>query len=166
MTTATESLAVEFEHLSYEQYELSKTARAGQPDPETRERLRAVSRRLREIAATPPDGYALPKAAADLIAHAEENGWLTMVQWTPPGYSDEPYVRVQVGRKVQDGELSDARGNHWKYSVTWHSRGCVIGKVRLFGRVLAETPDRPAVHDGPSVEGVREVIAAHPAPTV
>lgn len=162
-TTATETPAAEFERLSYERYELIKQVGAPCGDtPEVRERMRAVARRMCEITAVPPDGYTLPKAAADLVAHAEAHGWRALVQWTAPGYPGEPYVGVQVGRRATGADGYVGPGTSWKYSLTWHSRGCAPGKVRLFGRVLAETPDRPATHDGPSVKGIRDVIAEHP----
>jgi hypothetical protein len=163
-TIADETLAAEHRRLTFEQYELREALRDGTADPGARERLRAVTFRLREIAATPPEGYALPKLAADLVAHADAHGWLSLVQWTPPGYGDDPFVTVQVGRLVVESDGDLGPGDRWKYSLTWHSRGCETGKARLFGRILAETPDRPSVHDGPSVKAIRAVIEQHPAP--
>lgn len=165
MTTATETLAAEFERLSYERYELIKQLSApGGDTPASRERMRVVSQRMREITATPPDGYSLPKQAADLVAHAEAHGWTTRVQWTAPGYSGEPYVTVQVGRLVTGADGYVGTGDRWTYERTWHSRDCAPGKVRLFGQGVATTPDHPAHHNAPSVKGIMAVITAHPAP--
>lgn len=129
-------------------------------------RLALLDARLRAITATPPDGYALPAAAVQLIAHARAHGWQAEAYWAPPDDDGEgdPFVRVQVGRVMAPGELADARGNTWRYEAVWHSRGCPPGRLRLFGRMLARTPQHPATHDAPSVRAVREAIAAHPAP--
>lgn len=165
MTTATtETLTQEHERLTYEQRELGKAIREGQAAPEAREKLRTVTLRLREIAATAPPGYALPKAATDLVAHAEAHGWMALVQWTPPGYSGEPYVSVQVGRLVHEADGYVGLGDRWKYEVTWHSRGCALGKVRMFGNGHAVTPANPGGNYAPSVKAIRAVMAAHPAP--
>jgi hypothetical protein len=118
-----------------------------------------------------PDGYTLPKAAADLIALAEANGWLARAIWTSEEV-DDPFVCVDVGRKLVDGEepvdpadpYAPVRGDKWAYRVTWHSRDARPGQLKLFRRPLAATPWRPAHHDGPSVKGIREVIERHPDP--
>lgn len=163
MTTATETLAEEYERLASEQAELSAAARkAGDLSAEDKQRFREIAQRLREIATTPPPGYELPKLAADLVAHAEAHGWMSLVQWTPPGYGGEPYVKVQVGRKLRDGEMPDARGDKWIYEITWHSRDCAPGRVRLFRGTSAVTPDRPQYGDGPSIKAIRAVIEQHP----
>ena len=162
MTTTTETLVEEYGRLTSEQAELSAAARkAGDSSPEDKQRFREITQRIRAIVATPPEGYELPKLAADLVAHAEMHGWMALVQWTPPGYEGEPYVTVQVGRLLQDGEMPDARGNKWTYKLTWHSRGCMPGKVRLFGGSSAVTPEQPVYGNGPSVKAIRAVIAAH-----
>lgn len=130
------------------------------------ERTSEAVRRVREIVAIPPQGYQLPKSAADLIAHAEAHGWMSLVQWTPPGYEGEPFVTVQVGRRLVEGEMPDARGSKWIYKLTWHSRDCAAGKVRLFGCGHSVTPDHPAGTDAPSVKSIRATIEQHPAPEV
>lgn len=120
-----------------------------------------------------PTGYSVPRLAADLMAHATSQGWVSKALWTHgPGVS-EPFLRVQVGRLLLASEAlpvdavdpyATVRGDRWVYSVTWHSRGCAPGKLQLFRRALASTPWVPAMHDGPSVKGIREVIARHPGP--
>lgn len=132
---------------------------------ESRARLAEVTDRIKQIVAVPPAGYSMPKAAADLLAHAEANGWETLHQWTQPSYTGEPYLSVQLRRNLTAVERADTRGDCWKYKLTWHSRGCTPGRVRLFGSGLAATPDSPAWHDAPSVKGIRAVITAHPAST-
>lgn len=164
-TTTTETPAAEFQRLSYERYELIKQiSTPGGGTPQARERMRAVARRMAEITATPPEGYALPKAASDLVAYAEAHGWRALVQWTAPGYPGEPYVTVQVGRLVTEADGYVGTGDQWVYKRTWHSRGCAPGKVRLFGQGIASTPGHPAHHDAPSVKGIKAVISAYPAP--
>lgn len=119
-----------------------------------------------------PDGYTLPKQAADLMAHATANGWLTRAIWVHGPDIEEPFVSVDVGRKLAAGEqpvcptdeYAPVRGDKWAYRVTWHSRDCKPGRLRLFRKPLAATPWRPAHYDGPSVKGIRDVIARHPAP--
>lgn len=161
-TPAAETLADEYQRLSCERYELSKAARVDQRDSGVVDRLRAIAVRLREIESTPPDGYDLPKIAAGLVTHAEAHGWRVRVQWTPPGYEDEPYVTVQVGRRVTRADGYAGTGDRWAYALTWHSRGCQTGKARLFGSGVAVTPDHPAAHNAPSVKAIRGVITANP----
>ncbi|MEV4440433.1 hypothetical protein AB0K09_15690 [Streptomyces sp. NPDC049577] len=129
-----------------------------------RERLLAVRRQLQAIRATPPDGYTLPAAAAGLIAHAHTHGWLADASWRDSS-SGEPSVTVQVGRRLTPAEQEHYLGLHWLYRLAWHSRGCTPGGLRLFGQGTAQTPDHPAAHSAPSVRQIREVIAAHPAPS-
>lgn len=165
MSTATETLEQEYDRLLGERGELGARLRKSEGGPtEDREQLRRVARRIREIVAIPPAGYELPKLAVDLVAHAEAHGWLSLVEWTPPDYEGEPYVSVQVGRQLAEGELPDEPGRKWIYQLTWHSRDCAPGKVRRFRAGLARTPDRPMPHDGPSVKAIRAVIEQHPKP--
>lgn len=122
-----------------------------------------------------PDGYTLPKTAAHLVAHAERYGWAARAIWVAGYEINEPFVHVDVGRRIGIGEAdpvdaadpyAPVRGNGWRYRVTWHSRGCPPGKLKLFRQPLASTPWRPHHHDGPSVKAIREVIARHPRPAV
>lgn len=124
-------------------------------------RLPVLARELSAILAVPPAGYALPKLATDLMAHAVGHGWKAAAQWSAPDYDDDPFVRVDVGRRLDGLE----RGSHWLYQLTWHSRGCSPGKFRLFGSGLAETPGGSSGwHDAPSVKAIRAVITANPGP--
>lgn len=121
-----------------------------------------------------PAGYELPKLATDLIAHAEANGWRTLVDWQTTDDDDrEVFVHVHVGRKIAAGEdepvhLTDphapVRHDRWQYKVCWHSREARAGQVKLFRRTLAQTPWRPAHHDGPPVAGLRLMISSFPDP--
>lgn len=158
--STTVALADEYSGLYAEQQIL---LRVRNRSPEQDARLDAVTTRLLQIVAVPPDGYTVPAAAVQLLAHAEANGWQSLGQWTPPG-RDEPFYTVHVGRVLRPGEMPDARSDRWKYQLTWHSRGCPPGRVRLFGRILGATPTSPALHEAPSVRAVRDVITAHPAP--
>lgn len=162
--TITETSAQRYERLAGEQYQLHRI----EPEkrtPEQAARVSAVRSELLEIVATAPDGYCLPKLADDLVTLAQAHGWQTLAQWTPPGYSGEPYVTVQVGRLISPAERESYRGDRWAYKLTWHSRNCPAGKVRLFGQGTAVTPDDPSGRAGaPSVRAIRAVIAAHPAP--
>ncbi|MFI0736830.1 hypothetical protein ACH4PU_01795 [Streptomyces sp. NPDC021100] len=144
---------------------LTRLRESGTPSPADRAALAALERRIRELAATPPHGYALPKAAADLVAHAAALGWRTLVWWGTSS-SDEPFVTVQVGRLLEQDAQPDHRGDRWTYRLTWHSRGCPPGRVRRFGRCLAQTPDQPWTHDGPSLKSIRQVVTDHPAPRI
>ncbi|MFD1832429.1 hypothetical protein ACFSJS_22680 [Streptomyces desertarenae] len=162
-----ETLRQEYERLCDAQAAVESIARrGGEIAPEIRQQYTATAARLREILAVPPDGYTLPRAAADLVAHAAAHGWQTLVQWTPPGWDGEPYVRVQVGRRLTAEEAADHPAGVYLYELTWHSRDCPPGRLRRFGSGLARTPDRPAAHGAPSVRAIRAVIAAHPAPTL
>jgi hypothetical protein len=162
-TAATETLEREYSRLVDEQGELSAAAReAGGFTPEDRNRFREVTLRLRELHATPPAGYALPKLAADLVAYAETHGWTTLVQWTALGYDGAPFVTVQVGRLTTEADGYLGLGDRWTYKLTWHSGGCAPGKVRLFGSGVAVTPESPGAGSAPSVRAIRAVIEQHP----
>lgn len=165
MTTATETIAEEYERLCGEDAELSAAVRkVGTATPEQAQRQREIRNRLRELHAQPPEGYTLPKQAADLVAHAEAHGWLTLVQWTALGYDGDPFVAVQVGRLTTEADGYLGLGDRWTYKLTWHSGGCAPGKVRRFGSGSAVTPANPASHYAPSVKAIRTVIEQHPAP--
>jgi hypothetical protein len=158
------ALAEEYGRLVREQGELSaSTRKAGRLSDSAAQRMHDLNRRLREIIATPPVGYSLPAAADGLLAHAKANGWLTLVQWSPaPGEDGQQFVTIQVGRKADD---PDSRGPVWHYTLTWHSRDCAPGRLRRFGRALAQTPGVPQPHDAPSLKAIREVIDSHPVST-
>ncbi|MGW6789976.1 hypothetical protein [Streptomyces chartreusis] len=159
-----ETLLEEWERLLGERADIRSSVRTSEPSPEARERHREIQRRLTEIAAIPPDGYALPSLAAGLLEFAKAHGWVTAVQWTPPGYGGEPFVNVEVGRKLGEAEAANHRSDTFHFQLTWHSRDCEPGKLKKFGRILAKTPDNPQWHDAPSVKRVREIIHASPAP--
>lgn len=158
-----ETLSRRYNRLDMELYTLRRIV----PEERTSEQkaqMLKLHAELREILATPPAGYSLPKAAADLMAFAEAHGWLSMAQWTSPDYIGDPYVKVQVGRHLTDEEREQYRGTRWLFELTWSSRDCAPGKVRRWRAGLAWTPDNPAAHDSPSVKKIRETIAAHPTP--
>ncbi|MFK4187263.1 hypothetical protein ACI2L4_25115 [Streptomyces sparsogenes] len=161
MTIACEETAVERYNRLYDELQTLRRIEPAQRTKEHSDRYKAVSAELLAILAIAPEGYTLPKAAADLIAHAEAHGWKTMVQWTHPGWEEEKYVMVRVGREVDEAEREQFRGDGWFYKLTWHSRGCAPGRLRLFGSGLAETPDNPATHDAPSVRRIRAIITEH-----
>lgn len=168
-TTTTETLEQEYNRLFGERDDLASARRtSGAPlEGEAKQRLEAILSRLQHIVATPPEGYTLPKPAADLVAFAAAHGWSTGVQWTPPGWADEVHVNIRVGRKLTEAEreaggyLSDG----WLYEITYHERGCPPGKVRRFGSGLTVTPDCRALDVGPapSLKTIRAVISAHPS---
>lgn len=165
MSTTRAPSAAEYERLTREQTQLTRALREQGVNSAATAKLHAVTLRLREIRATPPAGYTLPKAAADLVAHAEAHGWLTLVQWDPePGYEGdcETFVTVQVGRRVVASDGYVGPGDRWVYKLTWHSRDCLPGRLRRFGAGHAVTPDCPAGGCAPSVRGISAVISTHP----
>jgi hypothetical protein len=159
-----EKLQAEYDRLTSERSALGAAVRAadGTATPEQTARHAAILVRLREIVAMPPDGYALPKAAALLTDWAASHGWQAMSQWGADS-GDSPFVTVQVGRKVaeEDGRRG---GPHWYYKLTWHNRDCEPGKLKKFGAGTAETPDNPRAHDAPSIHAIRAEIYEYPAP--
>lgn len=169
MSTATETLEQEYNRLFAERDDIGLQVRqADRVEPEVRARYDQVMDRLREIVAIPAEGYELPKQAADLIAFAETHGWLTGVQWTPPGWADEVYVRVKVGRRLTEAELQAGyyRSDAWLFEITYHERGCPPGQLKKFGSGRGVTPEVGAANIGPapSVKAIRAVIEQHPAP--
>jgi hypothetical protein len=119
------------------------------------ELFRKTVDRLAEIDATPPDGYSLPAAAQKLVDCATAHGWRHSIRWTYPGYEGDPFVRVLIGR------VGDDTGN-WEIQYTWHSRGCDVGKVRLFGHGLMTSPGHQVSYSAPSLTAARKLIVDNP----
>lgn len=169
-TAAAETLEQEYDRLLDERAAIISAAKAaGSTSDQAREQMTAVMDRIRDILAIPPAGYTLPPQAAKLIAHAHAHGWQGEAQWTPPGWERqdlEPFVLVKVGRWMEPGELEYSRSDMWLYKLTWHSRDCPPGKLRLSGSGLCRTPEYPAAetHDAPSIKAITAVITQHPGP--
>lgn len=120
----------------------------------------AEIRKLRRDAAppdrsTPPAGWELPKAAADLLACAERNGWMSITAWGErPGGDVMVTIQLAHGRRI---------GEAWRFEhLTWYASG-VGTSMHRGGRGLQSTPDAPAWHDAPSISRICAVIDAHPA---
>lgn len=147
-------------------------ARGSEPEPVAEaleQERRTLGRRLEAIMALAAPGYALPRAAGQLVSRAREYGWLSRVVWTSVrnGHVDEPFVTVGLARVLTEAEQDSGayRGDRWRYRLTWHSCDCPVGRLRLFSS-LAWTPDHPGWGPGPSLKAVRAVMSAHPAPSV
>lgn len=111
----------------------------------------------RQLAAITPDGWELPRAVQELLAHAESHGWRSVRAWTPRG-TDEMLLKIVIGRDTLPSD-PPARGTQWRFQLTW---SCVPGSTRRAGAGLARTPDRPQWHDAPSLRKIRELISEHP----
>ncbi|MFD4397232.1 hypothetical protein [Kitasatospora sp. NPDC058478] len=159
-TVRTPAVAARIEELFLAVHELRRIHPDNRTDADRRNHVEFI-RELEPLLALPPAGYALPKAATRLIDHAKANGWKPYVQWFCQA-DDGPWVTVQVSRLLAPAEAAHRRSNRWTYSISWHSRYCAPGRVRLFGRVLARTPDHPVTHYVPSLKAVRAVITANP----
>jgi hypothetical protein len=104
---------------------------------------------------TPPDGYDLPKAAADLLACADEHGWLSLTAWGERSNGD-PLVTIQLLHKAVGGRV-------WKVDhISWIRSGAGTSMKR-FGTGRIQTPEYRAWHDAPSLKCLCELIAANPA---
>lgn len=108
----------------------------------------------------------LPAGAQKLIALAEGNGWQAHFKWRTNSPA-EPYVNVLVGRFITPEEAKAFREDHywgdrWEFQATWHSRNAARpGGLRLFGRILGKTPQRPHTAQF-TLSEIREIIAAYP----
>jgi hypothetical protein len=105
-----------------------------------------------QVGAVPPAGYLLPIAATNLLILAQEHGWRTAVQWATDT-AGHPFAQIEVAHRPTDGA-------GWHYTLTWHNRDLPPGQVRLWGRILASTPEHPAWHHAPSLRAVRAAITA------
>lgn len=85
-----------------------------------------------------PEGFALPKAAVELINVAALSKWSVGWEWDAD-ISENPFVTVHVG-DVDSGEY---------FKFTWHSRD--TGTLRLFTKLHRKTAGAPWT-DGPSVK--------------
>ncbi|WP_329492428.1 hypothetical protein OG618_37275 (plasmid) [Kitasatospora sp. NBC_01246] len=153
----TDAITAEITRLSHQAAVLRHIDPAERTDAD-RTRFAEITARLRALVAVPPPGYALPKAAADLIAYADARKWVADVHWFVTAGAD-PFVKVRVGRALSGAEAAGRRGNAWTYALCWHARGCAPGRVRLFGPILATTPDNPAMHNVPTVAAVIRAIS-------
>lgn len=163
MTTPAETPAARYARL-YDQHYHYRRIRPEDRTPADYQAMAKLADQIAAILATPPAGYTLPAAAQRLIDHAHAHGWQGHIQWYPPPGQDqdaEPLVRVCVGRYCTPTE-HDRSGTKWQYVLTWHSRDCPPGRLRLFGQGLAETPDHPATHGAPSITAITNIITAHP----
>ncbi|MEW1762418.1 hypothetical protein AB0393_38675 [Streptomyces cyaneofuscatus] len=111
----------------------------------------------RQLAAITPEGWELPKAVKELLAHAESHGWRSARAWMPRG-EDEMLLKLVVGRHTLPSD-APSRGTEWRFELAW---SCVPGSARRAGAGLACTPDSPQWHDAPSVRRIRELISEHP----
>ncbi|MFG3429349.1 hypothetical protein [Streptomyces californicus] len=130
-----------------------------------RDKWKSIARRTetelaqaqRRLAAITPDGWELPKAVQELLAHAERHGWHSARGWTARG-ADEMLLKVVIGRATLPSD-GPSRGTQWRFELTW---SCVPGSARRVRAGLARTPDRPQWHDAPSVRKIRALISDHP----
>jgi hypothetical protein len=162
---STETPAEQYARLYDQHYRLRRI----QPEdrtPADYQAMTALAGQIAAILAQPPAGYTLPATAQRLIDHAHAHGWQGLTQWYPaPGQDEDAqrFVQVCVGRYCTPAELAAAgyqAARRWQYVLTWHSRDCPPGRLRLFGQGLAETPDRPAVHKAPSITAITAIITA------
>jgi hypothetical protein len=123
------------------------------------ETLKAASRRddteitrLRgQLAARRPDGFELPKSAADLLAHAEAHGWKTARAWI---------VRTEdegggAGLRIIVGQ------GPWQFKLSWSCDPGGAGRMVRSG--LARGPRRDW-HDAPPLVRIKQIITENPAP--
>lgn len=101
-----------------------------------------------------PDGCSMPKAAAELLACAEEHGWVSLTTWFVR--DGAPAVTVQLAHKAADGRA-------WNFSHLMWGAPSVGESMSLSSRGLQSTPEHQGWHDAPSLKRIRELIAANPA---
>jgi hypothetical protein len=106
----------------------------------------------RELATRRPDGYEIPRAAADLMAHALEYGWGVAKEWsegqTDLGSNTEPWYRLAV-------EIRDMDGTSFKltWSVPLHGEGAGRMVRRGLYRRLGS-----GWQDAPSLTKIKKII--------
>lgn len=101
-----------------------------------------------QLAARRPDGFELPKAAADLIGHAEAHGWKTARAWNLN--DEDPGALLQI--LIVNGS--------WTFKLSW---SCDPGGAgRMSGAGLARGPRRDW-HDASSLTKIRQIITDNPA---
>lgn len=105
-----------------------------------------------ELATHAPDGFTLPRAAADLLEHAAAYGWLTGRAWSVAEDGIDGSVGVILGTPDRSRE----------YKLRWAVLAGGAGSGSLVRSGLARLPRR-SWHDAPSLKKIREDIAAHPA---
>lgn len=125
-----------------------------------RDRWKAIAQRLdaegeelrTKLATYAPDGFTLPRAAADLLEHAAAYGWLTGRWWDIAEDGIDGSVRVILGTPDRTREYK----LRWSVLAGGRGAGSLVGSSGL-----ARLPRRPW-HDAPSLKKIREDIAAHP----
>ena len=106
-----------------------------------------------KLATYPPEGYTLPRAAAELIEHAKAHGWSTGRAWRINDDLDGATVQVLV-------TSSDSTR---LYKLSWSCDPGGAGRMTHSG--LARLPLR-GWRDAPSLKKIREDIAAHSGTSV
>ena len=153
------------------EYFTLKSIPSEEQTPTHRQRQGALYAELARRAATPPQGYALPRAAADWVRRGEDAGWQYLVQWQPDS-DGTPYVTVQVGRAVLKTERNAFtsqgwHGSYWKYTATWNTRNVArtapVGTLTLFRGVGGVSPQNPVFHTT-TVRAVAEMMYTHAVP--
>lgn len=96
-----------------------------------------------------PDGYELPRAAAEILSLAVSQGWGTVRRWTVA--EDGTYARLDIG--------ITRRGHVFKLAWSVPSGG--NGRGSLIRSGLVRKPDRDW-HDAPSLKQIRVLLMADP----
>lgn len=109
-------------------------------------RADAVNGRLTvERDARRPDGYELPRSAAELLSLAAEKGWKTARGW----YLDEDGSHASLGVRIgRDG---------WEFQLRWGVPRDGNGAGSLVRAGLARRPGR-SWYDAPSLKEIKRII--------
>lgn len=96
-----------------------------------------------ELATHTPEGFQLPPAAADLLAHATAHGWQTAKAWIKS--EDPEAARLEVA----------VRHGRYMFQLIW---SCQLGGGgHMIRRGLARAPMRDW-HDAPSLIKIKKII--------
>jgi hypothetical protein len=118
----------------------------------TAQRLEAELAKVKaELATHAPDGFTLPRAAADLLEHAAAYGWLTGRSWDIAEDGIDGSVSVALGHPDRTRE----------YRLRWAVQAGGRGAGSLSGSGLARLP-RQGWRDAPSLKKIKDDMKAHP----
>lgn len=122
---------------------------------------------VRGVLTPAPEGWSIPDAAERIASQAREYGWWVESEWfqDEKGYQGT-YFFLRLGRMLQDGENTAAKGDRWLYHLLWREMTDENGDVRRT-RMRIEVsrcflPSTGKWGDGPSIRLISDVIKRHP----
>jgi hypothetical protein len=123
---------------------------------------------IRGITSQAPQGWSPPESAERLASFAKAMGWEVNTGWFEA--DGQTCLKVELGRVLRPGDsrATTTKGDRWLYRLIWeeipetdrpnlhHSRMRIAVNRAL-------TPNTGQWREGPSIKGIADILARHPA---